>query len=348
MAFFLYPTMNILTGLTQCSYAQQARARQLTFLWNILIIYSLSGFVAPVYACTCLCEHDESCATMRADLSLEDIGKAGLAIGAAGLATYGVAKLGQWLFGATDRQIVNHIRETHQTIYARYDRMIRLIERASLRDVSEINEALLYDLAMVKYNGLPIRDFLRQMTVASNALAAEQGELRRRMQQVQETLWEKPALEPLYDLMTRTDAEVRAYMPWLDFTTALLTKHQAYFLTFECEDSLTKSYQAAIHVIDNAYGDRWQLATAIRDSILSLGYNHTSIYRYRAYLERLDSDMRRLDRRIHDLSYAYTNRRIVAQQLYDKLYRIREVVITMPQYLEETRLYEQRLYGYPL
>jgi hypothetical protein len=283
---------------------------------------------------------------IRPNFSIEEIGKAGLVIGAAGLATYALTKFSSWLFTKSETTIADQAYNAILQTQAQYTPIITILNKEKLNYIDDldciqsISEPVLYEIAKAKYYDADITLYLQRLDTTIKSIESHLKKVRKSIQSLQS--------EPNIDHeATRLTARLKAIeemistaLPSLRFTYTYLNHHATYFLLFETEDTMLYRYEQSIQVIDRYPNDINTLREVIHQSVMIYQRRYYSSYPYHWYLKRLEDDIHTLHVAMNKLSYEYTNRYNVAYTLCNKLESIRTALLSSSYYTQEIRDYE--------
>lgn len=277
---------------------------------------------------------------------LETATKIGLAIGAAGLATYGLVKLGCWLFGKSDESAVEAAQKNVREASAQYANITNILNKAYAGStdiqscITDVSEPILYELAKAKYHDADIKLYIKRLHQTIQKLEKQSQDLHKRIQNALSEPTPSHASLRLVARMKAAENTIQALLPLLYFAYEYLNHHIHYFALFETEDAMMYRYERDLHAIESYQGDLHYLQDMVHQSVMLYQRRHHDPYPYRWYVKRLEEDIYTLHSALEKLSYTYTNRFTVATDLYNKLEKIREIMISSSYYLDELRAYE--------
>ena len=277
---------------------------------------------------------------------IEEVGKVGLIIGVVGLATYGMVKIGEWLFHKSDETVTELAQKTLREASAQYVQITAILNKnyAGTADretcITDISEPTLYEIARTKYHDADIALYLQHLASTIQHLHKYAKNLHERIQITQSQETQDYGTLRLIARMKSVESDMQTMLPSLTFTFDYLSYHQSFFALFETEDSMMYRYERDLHAINSYQGDLSYLREMIHQSVMLYQRRHADPYPYRWYLKRLEDDIHLLHVAINRLACAYINRINVAQVLCNKLEFIRETLIGSPYYADELRAYE--------
>lgn len=337
-------------------------ARLLIVIVSVMIlreVHMISQTALFKYIAACLISIAFVCQPLKADEdidsknytivtnhTIEDIGKAGLIVGAAGFATYALTKLGSWLFTKSDTIIADQAYTAILQAQAQYTSITTILnkEKLSYNDelecIQSISEPVLYEIAKAKYYDADITLYLRRL---DNTIKNTESHLRKVRQSIQSLQSNSDIDHEATRLIARMHAienMMNTILPSLKFAYTYLKHHATFFLLFETEDTMMYRYEQSIQVIDRYPNDMNTLREIIHQSVMIYQRRHYSSYPYHWYLKRLEDDIHSLHVAMNKLSYEYTNRYNVAYTLCNKLESIRTALLSSPYYTQEIRDYE--------
>ena len=280
------------------------------------------------------------------DVSIEEVGKIGLVVGAVGLATYGLVKLGGWLFNKSDETATEQAQKSVREASAQYSSITTILGDAYAGSIdpqeciNNISEPVLYEIAKAKYHDADIAVYLRQFASTINNIEKQAKNLRSRISSALSQPDQDYETLRLIARMKAIENQIQSVLPSLTFAYDYLKHHESFFALFETEDCMMYRYERDLHAIDSYKGDLSYLREMIHQSVMLYQRRHSDPYPYRWYLKRLEEDIHVMHVAMNKLSYEYTNRYNVANALCNKLEFIRETLIGSPYYSDELRAYE--------
>lgn len=279
-------------------------------------------------------------------VTIDDIGKVGLVIGAVGLATYGMAKFGSWLFNKSDGTIVEQAQQAMREASAQYMNLTTILadvysDSTDRQDcISRISETILYAIAKTKYHDADIETYIYRFLGTIKNLDKHAKKLRDRIQALQYESDQDYQTLRIISRMKAIENQIQTMLPGLSFAYDYLKHHQTYFTLFETEDNMMYRYERDLHAVDSYQGDLSYFREMLHQSVMLYQRRHSDPYPYRWYLRRLEDDIHYMHAAMNKLSYEYSNRYNVALALCNKLELIRETLIGSPYYSDELRAYE--------
>jgi len=280
------------------------------------------------------------------DGSMEQVGKVGLVVGAVGLATYGLVKLGGWLFNKSDETATEQAQKAVREASAQYSSITTILGHAYSDSIdpkeciNNISEPVLYEIAKAKYHDADIAVYLRQFGSTIKNIEKQAKNLRNRINSAQSLPDQDYETLRLIARMKAIEIQIQSLLPSLTFAYDYLNHHESFFTLFETEDSMMYRYERDLHAVDSYQGDMSYLREMIHQSVMLYQRRHSDPYPYRWYLKRLEEDIHVMHRAMNKIAYEYTNRYNVANALCNKLEFIRETLIGSPYYSDELRAYE--------
>ncbi len=269
------------------------------------------------------------------------VSKVGVFVCAACLAAYVFMRLGTWLLEKSDEMAVDHARSTCRAAAARYANVTAIVDAAyppsPNRDgyIHEVNERVLYDIAMARYHGVDIKTSVLDMRAELSALNVQLSIVQNCIYDVGVDLADRQELMPKYERMKEVEWQLETTIATLHFAHDYLEHHISYFVLFETEDMLSSRYERELNILETADDDMDYAREAIGQSVALWCTNHYKPYPYGWYLSRLERDLQSLRVAIDGLAYEYSKRRSVASNLNDRLEIIKEVLDGSPTYGQE-------------
>lgn len=304
----------------------------------VIIVNGMS--ITPVYGMTISASLEYS----HSSTTLGNIGKIGLAVGAVGLATYGAAKLGSWLWGQSDEKIVLRAQQACKEASANYINVISLLQKEmsdmSSEDAMNMPETLLYQLATLKYHEDDIATYCKKLKQTIGDLEGYHKSLVKRMNNLSMSISQNYQLMMVYNRMKNVETQLIAILPQLHVAYLCFKTHEPFFSLFELEDKLAYRYERDLHAVQIYRDDLPYLRQMVHQSVMLQQANHRSSYPYHWYLNKLEDDMAMLARAIDRLPVLYFNRSNVARTLYNNLLLIKQTIVTSSYYAEEIRSLE--------
>lgn len=282
----------------------------------------------------------------RLDIPLEEIGKAGLVLGAIGLATYGIIKLGNWLFNQSDEALADEAQQCINEVSSHYAPITVLLNNTypdsfnCKECINNVSEQVLYELAKAKHSDADIAIYLKQLAKTTKKLENQAKNLRNRIHILQAKLDQNYETHKIITKMQTLEKQIQSTLPTLKFAYDYLKHHESFFALFEVEDAMMYRYEKDLRAADSHDGDINYIRDMIHQSVMLYQRQHHVPYPYRWYLTRLEADISTMHIAINKLSYEYTNRYNVATALCNKLEFIRETLIGSSFYADELHAYE--------
>lgn len=277
--------------------------------------------------------------------SWQQVGKVGLALGAVGLATYGAAKIGGWLWGQTDETCIKKAQKACKQAAANFANMSSILQSQlphNSFDVTnmEVSEEILYQMATAKYHDAPISSYISKLKTCINELEDYLKSIIKRKDALRMNISRDYQATKLYNKMSTVQMQLEAILPPLQLTYQCLKTHESFFALFELEDVLAYRYERDLHAVQVNKQDSRYLREMIHQSVMLQQATHHGLYPYHWYLHNLQDDITFLSRAINSLDFNYVNRRNVATALYDNLLVIQQTIVASPYYAQEIRAME--------
>lgn len=280
------------------------------------------------------------------DISLDDIAKTSFIIGGVGISTWGIIKFFSWLIGPSDEIVTSKALSSHRKAIANYMKLTAILGETTDNYtnaescLNNIQEKVLYNLALAKYYDADIVTYLRQLRQTNTSLAKQHKILRDRMKQIHMQAENGTEATRMYHKMKAIDKELQTLRPQLTFLYNYLKRHESYFILFQTEDKLMYTYERDLQAIKTYAGDILYAREIIHQSVMLQQRNHNELYPYSWYLKRLENDIYMISRTASTLTYDYTERYNVAYDLINKLEAVRATIVGSPYYIDELRAIE--------
>lgn len=303
---------------------------------------NFSWFVALI----CFGVLNNSTQTRTSEISLDDVAKTSFIIGSVGLSTWGIVKFFSWLIGPSNEKVTSKALTSHRKAIANYMKLTAILDQtyADYTDketyINDIQEQVLYSLALAKYYDADIVTYLRQLRQTNATLEKQHKVLRDRMKKIHIDVENSTEAARMYHKMKAIDKELQQLIPKLTFLYNYLKHHESYFILFQTEDKLLYTYERDLQAIKTYAGDILYAREIIHQSVMLHQRNHHELYPYRCYLKRLEDDIYMLSRAASTLTYNYLERYNVAYDLVNKLEAIRTTIVGSPYYTDELRAIE--------
>lgn len=283
---------------------------------------------------------------------LDDLGKVGLCLGAAGLATYGLVKIGQWLFSQTNEQCLAKTREGYEQAINEYTALLSILAEKyqGCTDINsclyDVSEQTLYKLALLicpqvpSGYYLPVSGYIKKLRNTVDQLAYLERNLSSRLHELTMHNGYDPAVIYLKPQMIVVLEQTQGLLRDLHFAYDYVDHHKSYFQLFEREFLLLARYDRELHAIE-LYGAHYpSIAESMHQAIMVYQREHRDLYPYYQYLLRLEEDINALTGVMQHVSYNYYYRLQAAGLLRNKLTIMRQWVVSSPVYSQELQAYE--------
>ena len=280
------------------------------------------------------------------EIVLDEAGKIGLIVGAVALATYGLVKLGSWLFNKSDETATDQAQQSIREASAQYTNITTILGNAyaGYTDrqacINTISEPILYEIATAKYHDADIALYLKRFASTLKKINKHAKSLHERIHAAQFQSDQTYEALRIIARMKAIENQIQAALPALTFAYDYLKHHESYFTLFEAEDNMMYRYERDLYAVDSYHGDMTYMREMIHQSVMLYQRRHHDPYPYRWYLKRLEDDIHVMHAAMNNVAYDYTNRFNVANTLCNKLEFIRETLIGSPYYADELRAYE--------
>ena len=224
---------------------------------------------------------------------LDDVGTIGLAVGTAGLAVYGLAKLGSWLFTKSDETVTEQAQKDVREASAQYANITTILRDAyaGYTDrqacINNISESVLYELAKAKYHDADIAIYLKRFATTLKNLDKHAQSLRERIHSAHSQPDQDYETQRLIARMKIVENQIQAVLPSLTFAYDYLKHHESFFALFEAEDNMMYRYERDLHAVESYKGDITYLRDMIHQSVMLYQRRHNDPYPYHWYLNRL-------------------------------------------------------------
>jgi hypothetical protein len=274
------------------------------------------------------------------------LGKGAAVLGCVALFGYGIYKLCDWFFAPSDEQVFQRGIDAVQNVHTHYDRMIGFMEyyysgipdnvRDQKKLIQSVNESLLYDFAISHKREVTIDSMLINIASAISTLKSAHKNLAERMR----NLRKKNNNPILLRNMEQIDQEVVGLLCRLEFIHDYFTHHRNYYLLFELETRVMRTYEFELNAIVTNQNPSY-LHETIHASVMMRQGSARNGYPYIHYIDCLQSDCNALSREMKGLSYNYANRLGAASVLLQHIQMIHTMLVTEDAYHQELRDYKK-------
>ncbi len=269
----------------------------------------------------------------RSDVTA-DVARFAIGAGCIAAFCYGAYKVGQWLFGKTDEQILKESSLVLSDVTYHFTPLVTLFGNNQCKN---IDEPFLYQYAnQLSRDKKSIQAILSDLGSGIPALKSSHETMNTRLIELQ-----RKRQATLFESMRQVNESTAVLLHKLESIHQCLQYHNAYFVLYEKEAVLMGEYEQSLLAVEHAGGNPLVLKEQIRMIIMAYASKNRIVYPYMYYIEKISRDCSQLDQMIRGLSGNYANRANAAYNLLQRLQIIYNVLLTDDVYLQELRDYER-------
>lgn len=233
-------------------------------------------------------------------------------------ATYGVAKLAQWIFPSAREQLLADAQTVLCMACNLYGPAAELASSLMQNDqLTSGDEAILYKLAAVLPVGKPFDVYY--------------GELQRSVDRLSELEYALFAYYPQKTISKRVGnlcVQVMEYTCKMRALEFFMSTYFSYFACFACEAELLRRYEDELALVIRFDGKSDQLCRHLDQMLVLRAISMQETDGYHLYAKQLSSDCERLAHCISDCRGLYPHRAGAAHEMLDRLLTIYQSVST--------------------
>lgn len=275
-----------------------------------------------------------------------------LGIGALVAGGYGLYRLFIWATKKSNEDILHEAQKAYATAEAQYRIMYEYMDRTfgdvrslpsseRIGIIHEMNEPVLYELAIAKYKKESIGSYLAHLKDTLSCLYNHHDALLMRLAEIAPEARCNSAVAHTQERMHVVTRQIEELKGKLQFLYDYLKHHRSYFVVFEAEAVIANRYAKELDILSVYQSNKDALMRELRTCIMSRHSREHTSYPYLSYVNMLDRDLRRLGDAIAGVDYNYQGRVDLAHQLSGCLCTVKDVVVSDPEYLNTVKEYER-------
>lgn len=196
----------------------------------------------------------------------------------------------------------------------------------------DVDEDLLYELATHKRGGDSINVYLLYINQTLKKLRFNRNRLAECMQDVR---FNEGVGAYTYRTMKSLVADIDHIIPRLDYVYSYMRQHDAYFVSYECEDTMWIKYGKELDAIRVYPHNPYRLSDEFCTACLEKNRYVDSSYPYIDYVAALRKDVSLLADIIANIPYKYRDRLSAAQNLITNLEYVKQTIMSGEGYNRE-------------
>lgn len=281
----------------------------------------------------------------------EDVLKGCTIAGLVAVSIGGIVGLYKWISYESDTQLIQNARIEYTDLYALSKDCITLLERAyqihtltpsdSKRIISDINEAVLYEIALQFWrNKKSIDNYRNSLQMSIINLHTRRSQLLMRIHALKQdsyTNYNQMAKE-----MEGLAKTLEQWLPHFELLRDYLWYHRTYFALFEKEDTIRVRYQYELQAMTDQPYNRDYIKQQIKQAIALRQLHENYKYPYMHYVEEIDGNVADLKKCLEHTTLPYTDRIGWSAWTKDSLHYIKQLVIADYSYIQELEFRERQ------